>query len=321
MCLAVYQGHGEEIPEEYLENGWYGNPDGGGYAFINGDGKPHIKKGYYTFPDWMRDYEKDWEEYGKHSSFILHFRIATHGTKGPMNTHPHQVDDDTVVAHNGIIPVPMKKKDVRSDTLVFVEEVLRNLPSGWMDQPALWDMVSDYITGSKLVFLTTDPDYEYGVYLMHADDGHWLTRKTGEKDEKGKDIEENREVWFSNRSFRVSRRYKKHTGWGGWEGGWEDGYGGLVHWLQKNDDGEEEEDEDPDPRSITEGGCYLCRGDVDMEYYVCTYCLTCQICEEWAGDCECWGGESELRDSYIAKNIWDMTDEEWQKSEGGLYLP
>lgn len=188
MCIIIYKAAGETIPLDHLENGWANNPDGGGYAFI-ADGEVQLRKGLMTFGAWLDSYLKDVEEHGDDSPFVLHFRIGTHGPNDEANTHPHKVNRTTVMAHNGMIRgMTFKKDDKRSDTRVFVDDIIRLLPRGWLKNPAIVELVEDRIgSGNKLVFLTADPTYARPVHILNSHRGTWKGRN-----------------WYSNYSFERS---------------------------------------------------------------------------------------------------------------------
>ena len=129
------------------------------------------------------------DQYGSTSPFLVHFRIATHGSVDIHNCHPFRVTENKVMIHNGMIPVVLDKNDKRSDTRVFAENYLSKLPANWPDDPYMVDMVEDYITnGSKIALLSTDT--QYVGYILNQKLGHWT-------DENG--------IWWSNKSYDSCR--------------------------------------------------------------------------------------------------------------------
>lgn len=189
MCLAVYQRPGAELNMEHIINAWASNPHGGGFAHFKDDGSLSVFK-TMDLLEYLEAYEEAWEKYGQQSAFVLHMRYATHGSTDEFNVHPFQMDEHTLVAHNGIIrTLPQEKTDKRSDTQFFVDEYLRSLPSDWMDNPYLFDMVQDYIGyGNKLIILTNRPGLKYNGYIVNQKAGHWRSEDTGD-------------IWYSNHSY------------------------------------------------------------------------------------------------------------------------
>lgn len=185
MCLAVYQQAGAEPEFSELIAAWDNNSDGGGFAHFADDGSIQVYKTMDLLA-FLENYEEAWQKYGQDSPFILHFRLATHGTTDEYNVHPFAVDANTVVAHNGIInTLGQEKTDKRSDTHFFVQEYLRRLPERWYEDPFISDMIERYIgTGSKLVVLTNHESAKSPGYIFNQKAGHW---RDG--------------MWFSNYSY------------------------------------------------------------------------------------------------------------------------
>lgn len=185
MCVIVHKPKGVELSHKDALNMWTMNPDGGGLAYIKPDGTIEVKK-YMDFDDFWTAYENELAA-NPDADFMLHMRIATHGKVNIDNIHPFPVDEFTVMSHNGIISsVPRDTKNEKSDTRMFIEEVLPQLPPDWLDKKYLVRMVEDFIGHSKLMFLTTSPFLEHSVYILNADmgvespEGLWLSNKNHE---------------------------------------------------------------------------------------------------------------------------------------------
>jgi len=188
MCLIIYKDVGEEIKEGWLDNASDSNPDGFGLSYI------HPEEGLTTFR--TLDYDEFKKEYRRlesshaDSPFILHFRKTTDGTTTVDNCHPFKVGDLSVF-HNGMIrECKPKKGDDRSDTRIFCEDVLSNLPEGWFDNEAMLDILEYYIGASKLVVM----DEEGTVTFLNESSGHWLGK-----------------VWMSNYSYYPNTKSVQKT--------------------------------------------------------------------------------------------------------------
>ena len=184
MCVIIHQPVGAHLKKEDARILWDTNPDGGGFAYIDNSGQIVGFKSMDFEPFW-RKFETTRSQ-NPQRDYLLHFRIATHGEVCLDNVHPFWVgeDKDTVMAHNGIIHGVPDYKDDRSDTRVFIDEVLPELPPDWLDKPYLVDMVEDWIGWSKLMFLTTSEALSENVYILNKDrgveyHGLWLSNDYG----------------------------------------------------------------------------------------------------------------------------------------------
>lgn len=184
MCIAIYQSPGYRLTEQELANSWRNNPDGAGLSFFDSSGEIVIHK-TMNKSEFVDIYNDAVRHHGDESEMSVHFRIATHGSVNIDNCHPFMVPHRNIsVIHNGIIPVMMEKKDRRSDTRVFVEDVFPLLSDNWLDDEQLTNMVEEYIGHSKLVVLTTE--HEYSSYILNEHLGNWSDDK---------------KLWFSNKSY------------------------------------------------------------------------------------------------------------------------
>lgn len=134
MCVIVVQ-EGKFPGWDIMKNCWDKNPDGAGYMFQI-DGQVHLSKGYMSFETLKRSVMASVPDY-KHATIVYHFRIATHGTVTPNNTHPYPYSNVVEhmralelrcglgVAHNGMISkidaASQRKEDI-SDTAQFILE-------------------------------------------------------------------------------------------------------------------------------------------------------------------------------------------------------
>lgn len=181
MCVIVHQPAGTELDKERAERLWKVNPDGGGFAFVDDEFK---LAGFKSM-----DFDAFWKGYSSsikafpNRDFLVHMRIATHGTTDLSNVHPFRVDEHTVMAHNGIIHGVVDHTHL-SDTRVFIRDVLPRLPETWLDDIYITSMVENWIGWSKLMFLTTNPRLEESVYILNEHkgdkvDGMWFSNTQG----------------------------------------------------------------------------------------------------------------------------------------------
>jgi hypothetical protein len=185
MCVIILQPVGTYLTKEEANRAWTTNPDGGGYAFFDGEFMK-VKK-FEEFREFWRSFEND-RSHHRAADFLIHMRIATHGTTDLYNVHPFWISNDAVMAHNGIIHQVPDYKDGRSDTRVFIDEVLPELPEDWYAKEYLKEMVGDWLGSSKLAILTPT-----SWHLVNERRGEWANG-----------------MWFSNR-YHVKGKLKTST--------------------------------------------------------------------------------------------------------------
>lgn len=184
MCIAIVKKAGAVLTKDTLHNCYLNNKDGCGFAYVNtdvyGEKRVRIKKSM-DFETFYARYSKAVEQ-NPNSTFLIHFRIATHGMIDKYNCHPFQINKEQAFIHNGIIPnMPNDGKgDHRSDTRIFKDRILRRLPSGWDTNPAVKYMIEAVIGASKLAVLNVDNTFS----IFKEASGHW-------KDD----------IWYSNNSY------------------------------------------------------------------------------------------------------------------------
>ena len=176
MCVAIYKPVGLKLDEDTLFNCFIKNPDGCGFAYTTGTELVVFKT--MDYPTFLEEYEKCYEQYGETSPFLIHFRIATHGTVDISNCHPFVIDKDHVFIHNGVISnVPSCAEKKKSDTQVFNELILQNLPADWFENTAIKYLLEDFISFSKIVVMNLKGE----VLILNEAKGTWVDG-----------------VWFSN---------------------------------------------------------------------------------------------------------------------------
>ena len=185
LCIAILVRPGSNISDESLKICYANNPDGMGFTYVRTDitgvRKLIIKK-TMDFDIFMRQFKRA-RKYNPESPFLIHFRIATHGTVNKFNCHPFRINKNMTFIHNGIINGVGVDK-LKSDTQLFNDKVLKVLPKGWDKLDGVTLLIEKFIVGSKL--LTLDIDGVVNIYNESA--GHW---KEG--------------VWYSNHSYSYKR--------------------------------------------------------------------------------------------------------------------
>ena len=199
LCIIASVPAGAQVTEAQLEEMWNRNSDGGGIAYFD-NGKIVTEKSM----DKKQFIARVLEIQGKYGNrdMLVHMRIATHGSVCLDNNHPFQVNKNTVMAHNGILPnafIPPAKSDL-SDTRFFIEYFMKHVPVSQLDDPYFCDMVDGMINqgyGNKLVFMTSAPT-KYDTYIIGDYHGTW---------DKG--------IWFSNDSYKSRKWLGVNHGNGG----------------------------------------------------------------------------------------------------------
>ena len=94
------------------------------------------------------------------TTFAMHTRMKTHGAIDFHNAHPHYVTEEMQMMHNGILNIDCKSNPKNSDTIHYIEQVLRPLvaltqESAWVLTSPVLDLIGQSIGASnKLVFCT-----------------------------------------------------------------------------------------------------------------------------------------------------------------------
>jgi len=205
MCIIASIKSNQQISKETLKRCWDNNPHGGGFMFTTGS-KVETFKEMTSFKRYYRAFCEKRTAY-PHSNFVCHFRISTHGKINETNCHPFNVNNKLGFVHNGIIRNSTVSPDY-SDTYMFNEEILKQLPDNFTSNQAILDLLKEYIgSGSKLCFLASDNSITY------------VNHEAGQTDENG--------VWFSNGGYKETKYYdaggtRVGTYGQSWGGGWAD---------------------------------------------------------------------------------------------------
>ncbi len=149
MCVAIVLPPEKEIEEDILRACFIANSQGAGYGFYKDPDTPVIDKGYMTFKPFYEAFSKAREE-NKDKTFLIHFRIRTHGAVSPENCHPFQLDN-AMLAHNGVCYGFGELSSGKSDTFELADEI-RDVHVD--DFEELANGITDIFNSSAFAFLT-----------------------------------------------------------------------------------------------------------------------------------------------------------------------
>lgn len=182
MCIAIVKTKDAVITDEELKNCFENNPDGAGLAYSK-DNTLYYIKGIFdekVFIQAVREAENECD-----GAMLIHCRIGTSGLKDKENCHPHVVNNQTVMIHNGILDIDVPKNSNVSDTVIFVRDLLAPLKADFMKDEAILNLIEHAIgTGNKFCFLNNKGEYA----IVNESAGEW---RDG--------------VWFSNRSYETKK--------------------------------------------------------------------------------------------------------------------
>lgn len=177
MCIIVVKPADVDVPSiDTFKTCFKHNSDGAGMMIAH-DGTVYGDKGFMKFEDFKQSLKSYAETYGdlKSHAMVFHFRIGTHGTNTPGNTHPfplkYPITYDEMkathweakqgFAHNGILSNFGYHKDVKkydvSDTMVYGKYVAALLSSiGSIPKHADCQFVLDKVATGKFAYLDGD---------------------------------------------------------------------------------------------------------------------------------------------------------------------
>jgi hypothetical protein len=255
MCLLVVCSPDSTPKKKDLECASCNNPHGFGFAVIAGDkiitGRSmSSKKLIREFLAVRKEFPSGWA--------MFHARFATHGVKNEENCHPFKVpsNPDTYLAHNGVLDIKISAGDKRSDTRIFAEDTLPSMGGVTaLDDDHVWNMVSKWSLGSKIVVLTLDPNAKEQCYIVNEDAGHW----------------DNEGMWWSNNTYKPST------------------YTAASSWSSYVDYEKDTKHDTMLPGEVYECGACQAVAYEDANPYYCEMCYTCWDCDGIYGDsCLCF---------------------------------
>lgn len=180
MCIAIANMKGNALTEDQLEACWENNPDGAGIMYKE-DGKLKIYKQQGSLSRFKKKY---YQVIGL-SNCLVHFRVKSAGTINISNIHPFMVNKNLGFIHNGTIH-KMPKDDTLSDTQIFNQAILKNLPKDFTKNNAILELMEDYCGYSKLVFMDQDEKFT----IINEEKGKWSNGN-----------------WYSNDSYKKVNDY------------------------------------------------------------------------------------------------------------------
>lgn len=154
MCTFFVKKPKQTIKKQHFLNIIENNPQGFGFVYTTGTKLVIVKS---SSPDGEVMWKKfcDAESKFPKSHFIGHGRIATGSNVNNDNTHPFLVNKGLAFVHNGILR-QFPSTAQKSDTVQYMEQVIRKLPKDFYNNKGIMDMIGRDITGSKFAFLSVD---------------------------------------------------------------------------------------------------------------------------------------------------------------------
>lgn len=183
MCLLCFVPPKEWPKKKHLKTACRNNPDGFGFAIAVGS--EIIVRKSMDSNELIEEFY-DLRSDNKDCPALFHARLATHGSKNLDNCHPFAVtgDEQIIMAHNGILPVLMDKDKVRSDTKIFAEDYMTKMGVESLDDQIGFDIIQEYCSGNKLVFLNASNKLKYQWYIVNETNGVY-----------------EKKVWYSNSGY------------------------------------------------------------------------------------------------------------------------
>ena len=154
MCTFFVKSPKQTINKEHFVTIIENNPQGFGFVYTTGTKLVIVKSATPNAESMWKKFCDAESKYPK-SHFIGHGRIATGSNINSDNTHPFLVSKSLAMVHNGILR-QFPSTAQKSDTVQYIEQVLRKLPKNFTSNRAILDMIGRDITGSKFAFLSVD---------------------------------------------------------------------------------------------------------------------------------------------------------------------
>lgn len=165
MCLITVLPPGVVLSQEQVVDAMSKNPHGVGIMYSQ-DGQLYTGRSMSSNPTKIRRWLA---RAPSHLDRVVHFRKTTAGATSRANIHPFEVHGRFGLMHNGTLSdsiAETSKKDPRSDTAIFVEEVLEQMNPDTLLNTAVWKLVKVAADESRIVML----DGKTGEMYYTSDD-------------------------------------------------------------------------------------------------------------------------------------------------------
>jgi Glutamine amidotransferase domain len=297
MCMLCVIPPNVLPDRDKLINSALNNPHGFGFAIAVPSEQRIICERTMNADESINNFFKVREKYMEGYA-IWHARYATHGATNVNNCHPFIVGNDkrTYLAHNGVLDIDIPKNDDRSDTKVFAEELLPAIGGvKALDNDWVFDMLSNYTSGSKVAVLTVDPEAEHPLYLLNGN--------LGSEDKDG--------VWWSNNTCNLSSiktyssKFYNNDYW--------DNYGSKDYVSKYPDLVSNTSDPDDPMLFCPNSQCRALLDNFALHDGMCYFCSWCLDCDESYEECMCYTANKATALSY--KKVYNDFDNNWERVE------
>lgn len=259
MCIAILNRKGT-ISKKVFRNCWDANPDGAGLCYFDG-ARVQIFKELKSYKVLFAEYQNVRKQYPT-IDIAIHFRIATHGRVNLTNCHPFRINKRAAFIHNGMINNLERSADF-SDTYLFNESILKQLPANFTNNGALLELIGGYIGASKLVIINGAASVIVNEELGYWDGGNWYSNKSYQ------DRPAPKVTTYTKHAHKPAAAYEwKQAGYNLWSGG------------------EYYEDDFTVKDTRAAASCECCREETETAAYNYEYNLF--MCGKCAKDCEGW---------------------------------
>ena len=179
MCIAILKTKNGTITDEQLKNCYRRNKDGAGIAYTVNN-KLIIEKGIFNMDEFVAAVRA--AEQICDNNMLIHCRITTSGNIDTLNCHPHVLNANMCMIHNGVLHIDVPKNSLVSDTIIYCNKYLKQFRNkDLLHNRALTEYIAENIgDNNKFVFLNNKGEYN----IINEEVGHW---KDG--------------VWYSNNSY------------------------------------------------------------------------------------------------------------------------
>ena len=182
MCIICLKPEGSVLPSfEILENCFFNNPDGAGYAVKRkGLKNVYFKKGFFNFNELYNALME--ENISDEDICAIHFRIATNGSVTSKNCHPFFITEDrksafaiegsckSVLFHNGVLSKKYSYDKNVSDTFLFTQNLAKKEKS-LIAKKRLVSFIEKETTGSRILYFSAEGVIKSGDWIFDAGSG------------------------------------------------------------------------------------------------------------------------------------------------------